>query len=257
MEGSNINGIELFVPQTFRGILPTSPNREYFEYEIYAYSGLKMVVSPEDTVFDIGASWGVMSCLISKLCGTGGKVFAFEANSTPIKNARLLANANDTKNINFINKFVGEKSGAKEFYIIQGFKSTASTANPEALKWYSHAMPTIVSAVAIDDFAKETGVVPNVCKIDVEGSEYLVISGMQDLLSKYDIDLVIETHGEDIPFIGGDLNLLLEKLQKFGYNMINLITRTPTNRKEYCEQYHEGHGHILLSKDVKDSLTKS
>jgi len=60
MDGSNINGAELLVPKALEGILPKSPNSEYFDYEHYPYLGLKLLVSPGDTVFDLGASYGVM-----------------------------------------------------------------------------------------------------------------------------------------------------------------------------------------------------
>ena len=109
-----------------------------------------------------------------------------------------------------------------------------------------------MNTIAIDDFVKETGVVPHVCKIDVEGAEYVVVNGMQNLLSKHNVDLVIETHGDELLKIGGNIDSLLQKLQKLGYHMIDLITRTPTYREEFVEQYDKTIGHILLSKKLKD-----
>src|SRR6478609_6437244 len=184
MNGSNINGVELLVPKAMEGILPVSPSPEYFVYECHPYLGLKLLVSTGNTVFDIGASHGVMSCLISKLCGADGKVFAFEANPSVIELEKELANVNNLNNISFINKLVGEKSGATtDFFVVPGFYSVASTRNPEIVRDYSEAIQIKVDTVAIDDFVQETGVVPHVCKIDVEGSEYVVLKGMENLLS--------------------------------------------------------------------------
>ncbi len=252
MDGSNINGVELLVPKVLEGILPKSPSIEYFDYEHYPYLGLKLLVSPGDTVLDLGASYGVMSCLISKMCGGEGKVFAFEANPSVMEMAKELANLNKLKNIKFINKFVGEKSGAStDFFVVPGAQSVASTQNPEIVKFHSDAIPTKVDTIAVDDFVEETEITPNVCKIDVEGAEYIVAKGMQKLLSNHNVDLVIETHGDEMIKIGGDLDSLLQQLQKLGYGMIDLTTHTLTYREEFVEQYDKVIGHILLSKKLK------
>lgn len=253
MDGSNINGVELLVPNALEGILPKSPNAEYFDYEHYPYLGLKLLVSRGDTVFDLGASYGVMSCLISKLCGADGKVFAFEANPSVVEMAKELANVNKLNNITFLNKFVGEKSGAAtDFFVVPGAKSVASTRNPEILKFHADAIQTKVDTITVDDFVEQSGVVPQVCKIDIEGAEYVALKGMEDLLSKHDVDLVIETHGDEMLKIGGDVDLLLQKLQKLGYHMVDLVTRTPTFTEEFVELYHNTIGHILLSKKLNN-----
>jgi FkbM family methyltransferase len=253
MDGSNINGAELLVPESLEGILPKSPNPEYFNYEHYPYLGLKILVSPGDTVFDLGASYGVMSCLISKLCGPEGKVFAFEANPIVIERAKELAKLNNIKNIDFINKFVGERSdAAKDFFVVPGLQSVSSTGNPEILKFHSDSVLTRVEPVTIDNFVKENGVVPDVCMIDVEGAEYIALKGMENLLSNHDVDLVIQTHGDEMLEIGGNVDSLLQMLQKFGYHMIDLTIPTPTFREEYVQRYNKVIGHILSSKKFKN-----
>jgi len=253
MDGSNINGVDLLVPKSLEGILPKSPNPEYFNYEHYHYLGLKLLVSPGDTVLDLGSYYGVMSCLISKLCGPEGKVFAFEANPAVIERAAELAKVNNLRNINFINQFVGEKSGAAvDFFVVPSEHSASSTGNPEILKFHSDAVLTKVDTVSIDGFVKETGVLPDVCMIDIEGAEYVALKGMENLLSNHDVDLVIETHGDEMLKIGGNVDSLLQILQKFGYNMIDLLTPTPIFREEFTQRYNKLTGHILLSKKLQD-----
>jgi FkbM family methyltransferase len=264
MDGSNINGVELLVPKSLEGILPKSPNPEYFNYEHYHYLGLKLLVSPGDTVFDVGSSYGVMSCLISKLCGPEGRVFAFEANPVLIERAMELAKVNKIKNINFINKFVGEKSDAAiDFFVVPGDHSASSTGNPEILKFHSDAVLTKVDTVSVDDFVKETAVVPDVCMIDIEGAEYIALKGMENLLSNNDVDLVIETHGDEMLKIGGNVDSLLQILQKFGYHTIDLLNPAPTFREEFVQRYTKSIGHVLSSKKLqnegllKKSLTQA
>jgi FkbM family methyltransferase len=253
MNGSNINGVDLLVPRSLEGVLPKSPSPEYFNYEHYPYLGLKLLVSPGDTVFDLGASNGVMSCLISKLCGPEGKVFAFEANPIVIERAKELVKVNNLENINFVNKFVGEKSDATiDFFVVPGAQSVSSTGNPEILKFHSDAVLTKVETVSIDNFVKENGVVPDVCMVDVEGAEYIALKGMENLLSKHDVDLVIETHGDEMLKVGGNVDSLLQTLQRFGYHMIDLLIPTPTCREEFVQRYSKLIGHLLSSKKFQD-----
>lgn len=253
MDGSNINGIELLVPNEFKAILPVSPYHEFFDYEHFSFLGLKLLVSPGDIVFDIGASYGVMSCLISKLCRGKGKVYAFEANNSVIEKAKQFANVNKISNIEYINKFAGDKSGATiDFFIVPGSRSVASTGNPEILKFHPDALRTKTEVIAIDDFVHKTGVIPQVCNIDVEGAEFVVVNGMEHMLSNHSVELIIETHSDEMLKIGGNLDILLQKLQKIGYLMIDLVTHAITDREEFLDQYRRTIGHILLSKKLKN-----
>lgn len=255
MEGSNINGIELLVTKGLEGVLPRSPHPEYFDYEHYSFLGLKLLLSSQQSpiIFDIGASYGVMSCLISKMLGGKGRVYAFEANSSVIEKAEGFAKANNLRNIDFINKFVGEKSGLMtDFFIVPGTHSVASTRNPEILKFHPQAVQSNMEMLAIDDFVQETGIIPELCKVDIEGAEYVAITGMQNLLTNHQVDLVIETHGDEILGIGGDLNALLRWLQKIGYVTMDLVTRTIIDIEDFVKNYNNVIGHILLSKKLKN-----
>ena len=264
MSGSNIDGIELIVPERFKAILPPSPHPDDFDYEYPTFLGLKLLISPGNIIFDIGSAHGVITCLASKLTGEMGRVYSFEANPHVIDKSKLLAKANKLNNITFINNFIGENSDTiTEFFTVPEPYSVASTRNPEILKDHSDAVPTKVKMLSIDDFVKRSGVIPDVCKIDVEGAEYVVAKGMQRLLSDHSIDLVVETHGDEMLKIGGDLNQLLDSLQKIGYGMLDLNTLSVTNKEEYFHKYQTVLGYVLFSKKlndpqfVKDIITKS
>jgi len=264
LDGSNIDGIELIVPEGFKGILPPSPHPDYFDFEFPTFMALKLLISPGNIIFDIGSSHGVITCLASKLTGETGRVYSFEANPYVIENSKHLASANKLNNIIFINNFIGENSDTiTDFFAVPEPYSVASTKNPEIFKFHSDAVPTKVKMLSIDDFVKRSGVIPDVCKIDVEGAEYVVAKGMQRLLSVHSIDLVVETHADEMLKIGGDLNQLLDFLQKIGYSMLDLDTLSVTNKDEYFQKYKSVIGYVLLSKKlnepqfVKDIITKS
>jgi FkbM family methyltransferase len=257
LEGSNINGIEIEVPRKFEFVLPASPSPQYFHFETYPFLGLKLLCHRGNTVFDIGCSYGVMSILISRLVGKTGRVFSFEANPSVIKEAEELASANNLNDkITFSNKFVAEKSGAStDFFVVPGPKSVASTRNPAILQVHPDALQTKVDMVAIDDFIKKSRIVPDICKIDIEGAEYLALKGMEHLLTSKSktVDLIIETHGDKaIREIGGDLDRLASYLEKVGYPMFDLTVGMMTTKGKYADRYREKIGHLLASKKLKN-----
>lgn len=257
VNGSNINGFEIQVPRKFEFVLPASPSPQYFHFETYPFLGLKLACNKGNTVFDIGCSYGVMSILISKLVGKDGRVVSFEANPPILLEAQELASANNLiGNITFLNKFVGEKTGpVTDFFAIPGPKSVASTKNPKILQVHADAVQTHVDMISIDDFVKETGIVPDLCKIDVEGAEYLVLKGMEHQLTSKSkaVELVIETHGDiTIRQMGGDLGTLVNYMEKIGYGMIDLTTCTITSKDEYKDKYGQKIGHIMFSRKLKN-----
>lgn len=263
VNGSNINGVEVQVPRRFEFVLPASPSPQYFHFETYPFLGLKVACHNGNTVFDIGCSYGVMSILISKLVGKSGRVVSFEANPSVLQEAQELTSANNlVSNITFLNKFVGEKAGpATDFFAVPGPKSVASTKNPKILEVHAEAVQTKVHTISIDDFVKESGIIPDICKIDVEGAEYLVLKGMEHQLTSKSkaVDLVIETHGDStIRQIGGDLGTLVNYLEKIGYGMIDLTTCTITTEDEYKDNYRNKIGHAMFSRKLKNhKLAKS
>jgi FkbM family methyltransferase len=260
-ESSNVNGMKIIVPKTFNKILPVSPNSDYFEFESEVFLGLKLLVTPGSVVFDIGSAYGIMATLISKLAGKDGKVFSFEPNSSIIEKAKELAGANHLNNVTCVNKFVGERSiPSTDFYLIPGYQTVASTKNPDILKFHPDAVPTRVPVIAIDDFVKESGVVPNICNIDVEGAEYIAIKGMYQLLASSNtnqgVDIIMETHGNQLLKIGGSLNDLLDYVLRIGYGILDLSTfAVAMNKKEELplSSYQNQISHFFISRKLKSS----
>ncbi|MCK5092657.1 MAG: FkbM family methyltransferase [Gammaproteobacteria bacterium] len=67
---------------------------------------------------------------------------------------------------------------------------------------------------------------PTAVKLDVEGAEYLVLSGMEALLSSPDCRfLFIEVHPKDLPNFGHSVEDVNNLLEKIGFSITNKITR--------------------------------
>jgi len=129
---SLVNNLSLTVPAVFEGILPVSPCSLPFVFEPFTFLALASVLKPGSSVFDVGASYGIVSTLIA--ISTGGEVHAFEANPSCLEKARILAAANERAGqIHFVASCVGEHSGGNtSFFIVPGDFAPASTRNPRS-----------------------------------------------------------------------------------------------------------------------------
>jgi len=250
---TNINGVKIFVPSSYKKIIPVSPHKKIFDFEVHTFLGLEKCIKPGDIVLDIGASYGVMSALMSKLTGKDGKVFSFEANEEVLIKAKELASVNKPDNIKFHNFLVGEKSKDEmDFYVISGFNSVASSANPEILQKNPKAIKKKITTISIDDFCDKYGIIPNCIKIDIEGSEYIAVKGMKKILEEHTPDLIIETHGAEIDGIGGSLNQLIQLLESFEYSFFDLKRGNMTTRQEYTSRYIGENSTLLVSLKLRE-----
>ena len=138
------------------------------------------------TVIDIGAHYGFFSLLAAKIIGKQGRLIAIEAAPSNFalleKNLRALAQAQA------LQRAASNKKGSLTFYEFPPLYSEYNTTDPiqyeEAVKASGHTGKKIeVPAIQIDELLHAESIKPNFIKMDVEGAEALVLSGMQHYLS--------------------------------------------------------------------------
>src|SRR5271167_2455016 len=107
---SLVNNVSLVVPDALAGILPVSPCSLPFVFEPFTFLALASVLKPGACLFDVGASYGIVSTLIA--ISIGSEVHGFEANPAAIEKARILVAANERAGqLHFVEACVGERSG--------------------------------------------------------------------------------------------------------------------------------------------------
>ena len=148
-----------------------------------------------DTFIDVGAHYGYFSLLASKLVGSSGKVFAFEASPTTYE--VFQKNANRTDNIISHNLAVSDSNEYLKFYEFPNLYSEYNSLDVEQFKnekWFSEYKPREVNveSILLDDFLSSKSVNPKVVKIDVEGAELKVIKGFEKHLLENTPLIVIE-----------------------------------------------------------------
>jgi FkbM family methyltransferase len=148
-----------------------------------------------DSFVDVGAHYGYFTLLGSKLVGSNGKVYSFEASPTTYR--ILYENTRDKSNIEALNLAVSDEASTLKFYEFPNLYSEYNTLNVEQFineNWYSEYKPKeiTVKSIILDDFLSTKKIDPKIIKIDVEGAENKVIVGLKNYLSEHSPFIVME-----------------------------------------------------------------
>lgn len=175
---------------------------------------LKKILKPGMVFIDVGANIGYFSLIAAKLVGDSGKVFAFEPDENNFFLLQKNINANRYKNIIAVKKAVSDKVGTAKFYL-------------EKENLCAHSlMPKIncdfieIETIFLDEYFKNKKI--NVVKIDVEGMEPAVLSGMEKLIKVNEsMAMITEYYPKAILNAGYSPKDYLESLKKNGFQLVN------------------------------------
>ncbi|MBI1937115.1 MAG: FkbM family methyltransferase [Ignavibacteriales bacterium] len=184
-------------------------------------------VKPEDIVFDIGANVGYYTMLASRIVGEKGKVFSFEP---VVRNLVYLYNhikLNKLKNVVILPFACSEESELELFLFGPNFAQGHIENNFKILEFDSESQ-TFVNTITIDKFTSISGVMPNIIKIDVEGSELFVLKGAKETMTKHKPKIFLSIHSNDLEII------CKEYLKDFSYQFILLDEKERPSVEYLC-----------------------
>lgn len=165
------------------------------------------VIKPNSVVYDIGAHVGFYTLLAAKQIGPEGKVYAFEPAPQNIYYLKRHIELNYLSNVRLLEMAVADKDG------ITKFDSRTSSYSGQIAEKGNIEVPL----TTIDSLLESSEIeLPNLIKIDVEGTESKVLEGAQKLLQASKPDLLIAIHGSD------QLTLCEQKLDSLGYRITSL-----------------------------------
>ena len=127
-----------------------------------------------DIIFDVGANIGSKSIIFSRIAK---KVISFEPTDQCI---HILKNRNLNSNIEIIKCALSNENSIKNFYEVEDDSAYSSLSNKHIEKKVSkdlHVNSKLINTYTLDHFVKVYGA-PSFIKIDVEGYEKEVISGL-------------------------------------------------------------------------------
>ena len=212
-----------------------------YEPLVTAFFQLLSKTLPEIRMMDIGALWGHTSLLAATIFNMS-RIHLFEMN--PITTKFLIKNIESNNHLPahfFINNVLLSDMDTVAEVTFKHY--TARVKNKEAnkigkLKIFRENLKSKVKHFLgregsgdyliqemhinrIDTYCKINKFIPNLIKIDVEGSQFDIISGAADILEKYHPILLVEFDAPGAANHIGKTNLDVVKfLEKFGYRCI-------------------------------------
>jgi FkbM family methyltransferase len=157
--------------------------------EPHLQKAIRDYVVAGDTVYDIGANVGYVSLSLAKRVGPKGHVIAFEPIPSSADAFRQNIEINGITNVQLLNLAASDKSGEA---VIRMTENSATAS----LVWHRNETSAVeihIRAAAIDELveAGEFGL-PTFVKIDVEGSEGIVLHGMRRTIATAQPVLFVE-----------------------------------------------------------------
>ncbi|HXM67947.1 MAG TPA: FkbM family methyltransferase [Candidatus Acidoferrum sp.] len=148
--------------------------------EPHLQKAIRKHVSPDDTVYDIGANVGYVCLSLAKRVGPAGRVVAFEPVPRNLAALKRNIEMNGITNIQLWEAAASDRSGEAVLRIAENL-STAS------LVWHRNnpsATELRIRTVSIDELVERGEIsCPKFIKIDVEGAEGGVSQGMRRTLA--------------------------------------------------------------------------
>ncbi|OLE17222.1 MAG: hypothetical protein AUI36_36700, partial [Cyanobacteria bacterium 13_1_40CM_2_61_4] len=140
---------------------------------------------PNDVAFDVGAYVGDMSHIMSRVVGPRGLVVAFEANRGVLERLTDNLTSNHLVNVWPIHKAVHAHSRAfATMRAPPGYEIATSIA--------TIGVSGDVETIALDDFVSDSGIVPSLVKLDIEGAEVHALLGFERTIAATRPTFVIE-----------------------------------------------------------------
>lgn len=208
-------------------------------YEPETTSLFKKIVKPGMAVIDIGAHIGYYTRIAADLAGTGGIIYAFEAD--PENFVLLQKNTSRLKNVRPYQLAITDKTGWVDFYHYDEKSGVGSTLPNVPLNFKKRKIS--VKAADLDSFFTQLGVSKiDLIKMDIEGGEYAAMQGMKKILSQNQSPALIAEFAPAWVQAAGNTPLkFLNFIESFGFQIFaitknGLLKLSPVkNDADYAE----------------------
>jgi len=202
------------------------------EFEVAVRRLLGDVLKPGMTFIDAGANLGVYTAIAGKLVGPQGKVYAFEPSEREWRRAMKTVKANKLANVELHRAALADRDASVTLTVCDAmcaaYNSLGSVTHGSAVGHVSHVEQ--VPCRSLDSFISEKSLKNvDVVKIDVEGSEELVLRGGRKLFSSAGAPIVLcELSDWTAPGLGSSAERVWDLLASYGY-AIYAISGDATN----------------------------
>ena len=172
---------------------------------------------PGSTVLDVGGHHGLMAIVAAKAVGPTGRVVSFEPNPAARKYFEQNMALNHISNILIEPIGLSDHAGEASFFMQRGTASWNSSLFEQFIAPGYETEEMTVPIKTMDQYIEETGIVPSLIKIDIEGSEFLALQGALDSIRKHHPVLIMEFNPVAAEAAGTTIGKIVAFLQKESY----------------------------------------
>lgn len=177
------------------------------------------IVAAGDVVADVGAHWGYFTLLAATLCGSAGRVIAFEPHPKNVSVLTRNIQANHLGNVEIVRKAVSDQEALAKLFLSRASSGNSLISVPPG----AEASPggtdhVIVETTTLDHFFTPARPKPKLVKIDIEGGEAAALDGMKTLIRQTE-ELVLITELNPYYFPGAAGEGFLSRLADQGFEM--------------------------------------
>ncbi len=181
---------------------------------------VRTVLRPGDVFVDVGANVGTVSALAAGVVGPNGRVVAIEPHPTTFSLLRRTLAANGRQNVTCLNVACGSTAGMATL--------TDEPRKDDNNKVDESGAGIPVKVTALIDLLRDHSLAKvDLLKIDVEGFEYAVLSGLEGDLSMIGA-MHIEVIEANLGRYGHSTAAIVSLLQRNGFACFEIID-DPTN----------------------------
>lgn len=175
------------------------------------------LLNPGMTFVDIGANIGYTTLCGARVVGQSGSVFAFEPSPRAFNSLKRNVEINNYNWVKVEQAACGEKREVTNFYVSTYSDEYNSLGEDQNL--LNEKIECQV--VRLDEYLSAQGKKPDVIKIDVEGAEWQVLTGMTDLFSAENPPLlIIEASFLNAQRFDYKPSEMFEWLKKYNYDFV-------------------------------------
>lgn len=173
---------------------------------------------PTDVFYDVGANVGVYACLADSVLDT--EVIAFDPEPDNARRLEENVALNDA-DVTLYRYALSDAAGTAEFAVrlFDGESQTGPAGHSLVVGHVSEGTTITVETVVGDEFVASEGLpTPTVVKVDVEGAEWQVLTGLRETLSRPECRLVYcELHDAALRSQGRSPDEVVTLLEEMGY----------------------------------------
>lgn len=148
-----------------------------------------------DILFDIGAEMGWLSVIYGQMVGPSNVVL-IEPTSEFWPNIETLWHKNfDAEPLANYHGLFSDKTTDKHTLALNEWPEASKDDLIDKLSYtYIHENPKQISEITLDDYVRQTGIVPNAITIDCEGAELLILHGASETLKNNNVKVWVSEH---------------------------------------------------------------